>query len=99
MARLPFFTRKISGIPIRGRVDPSARVRLEELGQLKNSMFLLGIEPATFRLVAYCLNQLRQRLPPGRIYCLKYFCIVKYAVVIHSVFKTYHDNSSTMVVI
>jgi hypothetical protein len=24
----------------------------------------LGIEPATLRLVAHCLNQLRQRVPP-----------------------------------
>jgi hypothetical protein len=38
-------------------------MRLEELGQLKNPVTSSGIEPATFRLVAYCLNQLRYRLP------------------------------------
>jgi hypothetical protein len=37
-------------------------VRLEGLGQLKKSND--GIEPATFRLVAWCLNQLRYRVPP-----------------------------------
>jgi hypothetical protein len=34
-------------------------VRLEGLGQLKNPMTSLGIEPSTFRLLAQCLNQLR----------------------------------------
>jgi hypothetical protein len=33
-------------------------VRLEGLGQLKNPM-TSGTEPATFRLVAQCLNQVR----------------------------------------
>jgi hypothetical protein len=34
-------------------------MRLEILGQLKNSMSWSGIEPATFRLVAQCLHQPR----------------------------------------
>jgi hypothetical protein len=33
-------------------------VWLEWLGQLKNPMTSLGIEPVTFRLVVKCLNQL-----------------------------------------
>jgi hypothetical protein len=40
-------------------VDPRSIVRLEGLGQLKNSMTSLGFEPKTFRL-----NQLRYRVPP-----------------------------------
>jgi hypothetical protein len=38
-------------------------VRLEGLGQLKNPMTSSGIEPATFRLVAQCPNQLRYLMP------------------------------------
>jgi hypothetical protein len=36
---------------------------MKGLGQLKNLMASLGIETATFRLVAQCLNQLRCRVP------------------------------------
>jgi hypothetical protein len=31
-------------------------VRLEGLGKLKNPITSLGLEPATFRLLAQCLN-------------------------------------------
>jgi hypothetical protein len=39
-------------------------VRLEGLRQLKNPMTSSGIEPATFLLVAQCINQLRYRVLP-----------------------------------
>jgi hypothetical protein len=39
-------------------------VRLEGLGQLKNAMTSLGIEPATFQIVAEYVKQLRYRVPP-----------------------------------
>jgi hypothetical protein len=41
-----------AGRPVRGGVDRRAIVRLEGLGQLKNSMTSSGLELATFQLVA-----------------------------------------------
>jgi len=46
---------------VRGWVDQSATVRPEELYQLYIS---ITIEPATFRIVAQFLNQMRHRVPP-----------------------------------
>jgi hypothetical protein len=49
-------------IPVRDRVGHGAIVWLEGLGKLKNLGTSSGIEPVTFRLVAWCLNQLRYRV-------------------------------------
>jgi hypothetical protein len=50
-------------ISVRGWVDLRAIVRLEGLCEVNSS----GIETATFRLAAYCLNQLRYLVPLRRI--------------------------------
>jgi hypothetical protein len=61
---------------VRGWVNPRTNVRREGLGKLKkrkkNSMTSPELEPENFRLVTYCLNQLRYRVPPFVIWTTLY---------------------------
>jgi hypothetical protein len=60
-------------------------VRLEGLGQLKNAMTSSGIEPATFRLVALCINQLRYRvlLSPCNSHSIKRSILIYHPGLVH----------------
>jgi hypothetical protein len=73
-------------ISVRGWVKHRAIVRLEGLCQWKSPIISSRIEPATFRLVAQCLNQLRHRIISN----------VKPHWAIHNVNETFHKTKQKM---
>jgi hypothetical protein len=71
-------------------------VRLEGLGKLKKSTSS-GLDPATFRLVAYDLNQLRYRVPrlyhiPSNIFQKFFQLNIPYAILISLLLLTQHTH-------
>ena len=52
---------------LQGESTPGPYCGRKDYVNEKNLMTQSGIEPATFRLVAQCLNQLHYRVPPERL--------------------------------
>ena len=72
-------------ISVRNWVNPRAIVRPKGLRQRKIPFILSWIDPATFRLVAQCLNQLRHGVPISLVYL---FVVMR--VYVHGLLFMYH---------
>ena len=79
-------------ISVTGWVDPTAIACPERLGQWKISMTPSQIDPATFRLVAQCLNKLRHRAL--NIYCSSAWHVKSQAVNVALFSKVLSETSS-----
>jgi len=74
-------------IPVRGWINLRAMVRPEGLCHWKIPTTPLGIEPATFQVVAQCLNQLCHHVPPMYLKC--YVFLKKYKSTIQKKINRY----------